>query len=147
MFYNADNFGAVECASHCRDEADILQAPSTCRYIKMSFTTQIYKIMLTYTLHYCKFFTPLIALQPKDVWEFFDAVILQAEDLQVASSTMISTEHGCSQKPPVVTVGVTTLNCILYFCTITKLLCSNSSCPQIVATCPEMLKQTNTTVE
>ena len=63
-----------------------------------------------YTL--LQLFLPLIALQPKDVWEFFDAVILQAEDVQAASSTMIPTDHGRSSKPPVVTVGGTTLNCI-----------------------------------
>ena len=56
-------------------------------------------------------FLPSLALQPKDVWEFFDAVILQAEDVQAASSTTISKDRGCSLKPPVVTVGGT-LNCI-----------------------------------
>jgi len=68
-------------------------------------------LLLSYSL--LQIYHLLTAHKPKDVWKFFDTIILQAEDLQVACSTMISTEGGCPLKPPVVTVGLATLNCIV----------------------------------
>lgn len=49
---NVDNSGAVERTPHNRDEADILQAPSTCGYINKSDFTYAYNqvLLLSYPL-------------------------------------------------------------------------------------------------
>ena len=109
---NVDNSGAVERTPHNRDEADILQAPSTCGYINKSDFTYAYNQVLLLSYPLLQIYHLLTAHKPKDVWKFFDSIILQAEDLQVACSTMISTEGGCPLKPPVVTVGLAMLKCI-----------------------------------
>ena len=45
------------------------------------------------------------ALRPKDIWEFFDGVILQAENLQRVCSTNTSDEGQRSLEAPIVTVS------------------------------------------
>ena len=45
------------------------------------------------------------ALQPKDIWEFFDGVIVQAENLQKVCSTNASDEDQRSLGAPIVTVS------------------------------------------
>ena len=47
----------------------------------------------------------MAALQPKDIWEFFDGVILQAESLQKVFSTNTSDEGQHSSGAPIVTVS------------------------------------------
>lgn len=47
----------------------------------------------------------MAALQPKDIWEFFDGVIVQAENLQKVCSTNASDEDQRSLGAPIVTVS------------------------------------------
>ena len=48
---------------------------------------------------------PLAALQPKNIWEFFDGVILQAENLERVCSRNMSDDGQCFSGAPIVTVS------------------------------------------